>query len=385
MKTVRIKPGEVKIGEPLPWAVYSLEDSLLLQKGAIVSSTKQLQVLIEKGIYRSMTDQEIEHEQRLEREKALLAKRQHANPFRIRQQCIDGLAKLLTAIEEQTSEHAEVVLDELAGDIQWLCDRHADSTLGTIHLCVEHRYNVLHPIHSAILCELLGKQIKLPDTQRLDMIMAALSMNVGMFMLQEVLFHQTTPLTKQQNIEVFNHPRKSNKLLEQAGITNQVCLRAVLEHHEKIDGKGYPNSLDAKDIGTEAKIITLADIYAALITPRRHRPPILAREALKSIFEKRGNEVDEVLAAQFIREIGVFPPGSIVRLVNGEIAVVTKRAINRKSGDSTHPTVHSIITPRGAPYQSPKKRDCTHEMFKILEFEPKDKLPPVDPRAIWPH
>jgi len=382
-KIVRVKPGEVKIGEPLRWAVYTLKNSLLLKKGTVVSSSKQLQVLIERGIYREMTQEEIQEEER--RHARERRRQQRVDPFRLRKQCMDILAGLLEGIENHTRKVSEYELEDLAEDFQWLCERHADSTLGAIHLCPEFRYNVLHPIHSAVLCELLGKKLQLPEENRIAMIMAALFMNVGMFTLQERLFAQHSPLTAKQKTEVFEHPLKSRDLLEHAGVTNPLCLQAVLEHHERIDGKGYPQKLPGEQICTEAKIIALADMYSAMVTPRRHRQPIFAKEAMKSIFEKRGNEVDEVLAAQFIREVGVFPPGSVVRLVNSKIAIVSKRQVSRKSGDSTHPTVYSVLAPRGALYEKPKKRECTHEMFRILGFEPKDKIPPLDPKSIWPH
>jgi HD-GYP domain-containing protein (c-di-GMP phosphodiesterase class II) len=84
-------------------------------------------------------------------------------------------------------------------------------------------------------------------------------------------------------------------------------------------------------------VVALADMYSAMITPRSYRQPVMAHNALKNIFTKRGEAVDNQLTQLLIREVGLYPPGSFVKLVNGDTAIVIKRAISKKKIKAPHP------------------------------------------------
>jgi hypothetical protein len=115
-----------------------------------------------------------------------------------------------------------------------------------------------------------------------------------------------------------------------------------------------------------------------MITPRIHHESILAKDALREIFLSRGKKVNEALALQFIKTVGVFPPGAFVRLSNGEIAVVIKRG-----KDGTAPTVSSIVSPRGGRYARPFRRNRDDEKFKIREMIPPDGNIQPNLRTLW--
>ncbi|MBL4743522.1 MAG: hypothetical protein JKX87_02625, partial [Cycloclasticus sp.] len=88
--------------------------------------------------------------------------------------------------------------------------------------------------------------------------------------------------------------------------------------------------------------------------------------ALKEIFTDRGKSVDDHLAQLLIKEVGVFPPGSFVKLANGDTAIVIKRAIVKKGRNATAPMVACIVGPRGGMYEKPALRDSNLDMYKII-------------------
>ncbi len=384
MEFVRIKSEDVSVGIPLPWSVYCIEKALLLQEGTLISSERQRQVILQRGVYRNLTQQEIQI--REEQRANSVSKEEPApeiNPFSFKEGWARILSDLLPSIANGTASEVPEKIIPITTEIQLACECQADAVLAAIHLSRHFSYTAVHPIHTAILCELLGKRINTPEQERTKILAAALTMNVGMQSLQETLFEQKTPLTDKQKQGIVNHPAKSVSLLRSSGVTDSIWLQAILQHHERINATGYPDQLSGDKICEPAKIIALADMYAALVTPRVHRKPIVAQEALKAVFNKRGQEVDETLANQLIREVGVFPPGSVVRLANGEIAVVTRRAIVKKKRDSTAPMVHSILSPRGGLYDEPIKRDCSNVLFKISEAAPTALPDSVEPLTIW--
>ena len=342
----------------------------------MISSKQQIGVFVERGLFRQLKPEEAQLPESN-------TKKIRMNPFAAKESWSHKLAKLLPAIVAGSAQDVCQQINCIAHNMQEVCDYDADTLLAAVHLSRGYAYTVVHPVHTAILCELLGKRLELSSCERASIIAAALTMNLGMLELQDVLFAQKTPLTDSQKKEIFLHPSGSVELLKQAGVCDELWLEAVEFHHEKVDGSGYPKRLLGAEIGQAAKIIALADMYSALVTPRAHRTSLMPKEALKSIFEKRGEIVDDNLATQLIREVGVFPPGAYVRLANGDTAVVTKRAVVKKDRDSTAPIVYSLISPRGGIYEFPHERDCSQALFKITDICNPELPESVDPLKIW--
>ncbi|MEG3193662.1 HD domain-containing phosphohydrolase, partial [Lysobacter sp. D1-1-M9] len=147
-----------------------------------------------------------------------------------------------------------------------------------------------------------------------------------------------------------------------------IWLEAVLHHHERLDGSGYPNRLTAAAITAGARTLAIVDIYSAMVRPRAYREAIHARHALRNLFMERGKAVDEALATLLIREIGVFPPGTPVRLANGEVGVVLHRG-----RDAARPVVARLINANGTLAAIAAQRDTSTPAYAITETVPPNK------------
>lgn len=265
-----------------------------------------------------------------------------------------------------------------AKDVQELCATDLDAGLGALHIDHEGQYIHIHPIHTALLTELMAKSLNIPEPERISMIAAALTANIGMLELQATLYGQKEPLSPRQQEEIWAHPKLGVTLLEKVGVTDALWLDMILHHHERFNGTGYPSGLSGDSVKIGVRVISLADTYSAMVMPRSYRSALQAKEALKKIFLKSGGDIDESLAHAFIKELGIYPPGTFVRLVNGEIAVVIKRGSSAKN-----PVVQSIISPRGGPYSIPRQHNCEQDMYKIKEVAPREKNLPVSLRKLW--
>jgi len=367
LKKVSVKPGDITVGKATPWPIYDIEETLLLQQGTVINSERQLQILLEKGLYRGLTPKEIIKLEE-QREQQLLAEKRSKvinNPFQMENSCAIETEQLLTTLAANEKINVVETTKYISNQIRHCCKINANSTLAAVHLADSFSYSVLHPLHTAILCELLMRRLSFTDEQEQTVISAALTMNIGMHELQNELFAQTTPLTDEQTLAINQHPQKSVEILKKAGVNDTHWLTIVGQHHERINGEGYPDKLAGKAIHQGAKVIALADMYAAMITPRAYRKPIMAQQALKDIFSKRGQSVDDQLTQMLIREVGIYPPGSFVTLVNGDIAIVIKRATVR-NGKTIAPSVCSIIGPRGGMYSRYKMHDSSMDQYKII-------------------
>jgi HD-GYP domain-containing protein (c-di-GMP phosphodiesterase class II) len=369
---LRISASDVKVGQPLTWDCYDTHGVLLLRRGSVVSSDRQLEGLISRGLFVNAAGIQEKVKPKEQAAPQIISAFHIVDDLKLR------LKGILDAIAKPQNGDLQARVIKLCQDLQALCDMDADAALGSLHLDHEGRYTVIHPLHVALLAELIGRKKNLSVEDRQTMLAAAMTANVAMNDLQEVLHKQQTPLTDAQKEAIRLHPLQGVEMLLDAGIKDDVWIKSVLHHHEKLDGSGYPGALKGDGIPLQVRILSLADTYSAMITPRVYRGQILAKEALRDIFLKRGSEVDGELAGLFIKELGVFPPGAFVKLQNGESAVVIKRGAN-----PTCPEVCSVIGPRGAPLSPTIKRDTSDANYVIREMVPRDNIVRLDLHKLW--
>ena len=364
MRTIKIKKDDLVIGHPLPWQVYGANQQLLLNEGFVLNSEKQKETLLSRKPYRLP----VQHELTEESSSSKLDTYFKGTPFDTLNALKQSIVSILDDIHQsQQNDYNRSVLD-LASVVQKLCRENADAALGALMLDQDALYTHIHPILCAILTELLTRRRKIPEQDRMPYIAAALTQNIGMLHEQENLTHQSAPLTDKQRKLIHEHPYKSREIMQGVGIDNKDWLNALLLHHERFDGKGYPQGLAGDAIPEPVRILSLADIYSAMILPRQYRDGLFVKQALRDIFMQRGSAVDAELTALLIKEIGIYPPGAFVQLINGETAIVLRRGLKNAHA----PLVLSILSPRGAPYSNPQQRE-THQnqLYGIVKVVPR--------------
>lgn len=262
---------------------------------------------------------------------------------------------------------AEALL--LGARLTALVEADADAVLGALLLDDGAAYADIHPLMVGALATLVAARLGIDGALRPRLVAAAFSCNLGL-LPQHPALARPGPLVPMLEDLVRSHPVRSHTLLREHGVDDPLWLTLVLQHHERPDGSGYPDALRGPDIDPLARLLSLADIYSAMVLPREYRHGIRAQQAVRRIFLARGQQVDAALAADFIGEIGVFPPGACVRLVNGETGVVVRRGSPRREW----PVVSSFLSPRGGIYPRPLHRDgaCDprHAVADVLGREP---------------
>ncbi len=366
-ETRKLLSGELMVGEPSPWHIYDSKGRLLLKKGMIFFSQRQIIKLLALGGY---VNNSLDPEPVIEN--VALQINDAMSPFQQIDEVVSRLESLFDDIVTRSVNQNEVLgkqFYDVSKSIIELCEYDLDATIGAIHLNKNHNYTVVHPLYCSIIAYVLATSIKLSERRVISTIAAALTSNIGMFELQNMLINQPGKLSQQQRAEVEKHTMRSTVLLRRIGVTDKLWTEIVLQHHEKIDGTGYPRNLKGDDFIKEARIVGLADRYHAMVAPRDYRVGLSPTEALKKIFKERGGEVDEELSQILIKKMGVYPPGSFVKLENDEIAIVVRLTHNR-----TKPSVKSIMTPEGRIYSTPLQRDCSNLRHRIAGLcRPADK------------
>lgn len=373
----KLSERQIQVGKPVPFDCYDGQGNLLFKKGLIVDSQRQVEFLLERGLF-GKTEATSD-----EGSKGDSYNDKPPTPFELIGDYYNRLSRCLGAHEGETESHtaaADVLtrIGNLALKLQQLCRMDSDAVLGAIHLYHAGRYSVMHPLYRALVCELVATRGAMEESERLQLISAALTADISMTRLQDELSRQKDALQPQQKAQIACHPQESVRMLTELGVTSKSWILAVLQHHEALDGSGYPQHLSKEALTASARILRLADLYTAQITPQAYRSTATSKLAMREIYLRRGAEVDESLALFLIKELGVFPPGAFVRLQSGELAVITRRTDNPKA-----PAAMAVVGPRGAPYERPIPRKTEWPEYEIRDVVERDRIVNVNMNTLW--
>jgi len=355
----RLSVSDIVIGEPLPWDVYGAGDKLLLRRGHVIQNTRQAEELVQRGLFIDAGQAERLAQAKKEAQQSI--KREAPSALRFINLAGKRLERLLYNLSNEADAQAKIL--EVAKALVYASDINADVVLGSIFLNqAAAGYAVRHGIDTALIALIIARAMKKSAEEIQAIMAAALTMNIAMLRQQDQLESKQESLTERELELIRTHPAQGVELLKQAGITHPDWLNYVLLHHENADGNGYPRGKEVMEIPQNAKILTLADHYCASVSIRKYRKTLLPSAALRDVLLAGGKASDPMLAAYFIKELGAYPPGTFVRLQNGEIGVVTRRGKTAPT-----PVVHSFIGPRGAPLSFPIQRDTTKELYVIRD------------------
>jgi hypothetical protein len=342
------------IGSPLPFRVLDAQGRLLLNEGQLIQDEAQLEALAERGAWAERASVEA-----VRRARAGAA----APPVVVQLSLFDRWERLLWQFDKLARGLARrelpgVNLPPFYKALRALVDRDPDIALFLCTRQEDHRfalYPLRHSIHCAVLATLTARQLGW-DENRIDALgCAALSMNLGILELQATMAEQDDPPTKKQMDQIRAHPDAAVALLRTAGIVDDDWLASVADHHEHNGGGGYPRG--KSQVHESAHVLRNIDVYMAKISPRAKRPGIAPQLAVRQLFQQGPSDP---LSMAIIKTLGVHPPGSLVKLRSGEIAVAIRRP-----AAGTHPLVATLSDRNGRPSGETHRRNTAEPDYDV--------------------
>lgn len=224
-------------------------------------------------------------------------------------------------VTEGTMEPMNKVL-ELADDIVYEVMHSPRQYLSFTDIKVRDVYTVSHSVNVAVLSLLLGIDLALDRKRLPDLFLGALFHDIGMNFINEKVFMKDGKLDVHEFVKIKEHPQKGYDLIKNFSFANAYIKIIILEHHEKLDGTGYPKQQTANEIHQLAQIVAVADVYDAMTSDRvysRAVAPALALEHLTHVSKKH---LDPHLVDLFIKKIAPYPEGCLVKLSNQRIGLV---------------------------------------------------------------
>jgi len=361
----KLSGSDITLGEPLTFSLHDANGHLLLSKGYVITSRCAVDRLLKlnavKGDVGNRGGGNTPSIDTSSRSKTPREPIENLSVF----ERVDGLTlnlkhTLISSLKTPELVDLQTRVKNFATKIQALCKEDIDATLASPYLDISNPYIVVHQIMGAILTEIIAERKGLSAVERLPFICAALTRDIGQLQIQSDLDKCNGPLPPSLKQAMREHPSRSGAILSAAGVTDIGWLGAVRMHHERIDGSGYPLGLPDASIALGAQILAIADTYSAMTKVRPYRTKAHnPTDALRNLYKTE--DQGSALADTLIKGIGMMPPGSIVKLKNGEVAVVKSCILN-----SNKATVFSVYDKHGMPLFSPISRETKLPDFEIV-------------------
>lgn len=302
----------LKIGIKLTADAYASDGSLLLREGRIIETEHQLFRLSQSDVkfkkrsifgYRNhlITRESLQSAIEAAQSRPTVSRERLQNAISLKTEVVHDITELFDGIGSKGSldvNLAERSARRLVGDI------HEDSSalLLTTRLKDADAYTFTHSANVCILAMYITLNVGFQD-QLIDVGTGALLHDVGKIATPDQILNKRGPLDPSERSIINRHPQDGLDIIAQEGYQNDIVFSCVLDHHEKINGSGYPNYKNSDNIGTFARITCLADIYDALTTDRPYRKGMTPMDALMLMGQEMQDGLDPVLFNRFVAAV----------------------------------------------------------------------------------
>ena len=312
MRLRTVKTSALMSGMVLGQDVLQSTGAFLLQKGMVLTGAA-IRKLENWDIPEVMVE-EPEGEQKDELEAKLRPEmsRSHART-------VDLMERVLTRGADEAIETEAV--RSAVGEIMNQVELGKDVLLGLTHLQSYDNYVFSHSVNVCVLALIIGEGLNLSSDDLKELGEAALMHDIGMLNVSAGVWSHQRSLTQEELLEIRRHPLYGRDLLENSQDFSPRVAAVAYQHHERYDGSGYPQGIQGVAIDRFARIIAVADVYDACISPRPHRDPLTPREALNNLTLEKDKYDPEILYA-FLSVMAIYPIGCFVQLSTGELAKV---------------------------------------------------------------
>ncbi|VVN83745.1 HD-GYP domain-containing protein [Pseudomonas fluorescens] len=264
------------------------------------------------------------------------------------------------AVIEQ--EQIVSLVDEISDSIL----RHPNALISLARLKNADEYTYMHSVAVCALMIALARQLGLGEELVHEAGIAGLLHDIGKVTISDDILNKPGKLTSNEYATVCNHPEAGAAILVSCQHVSALVVDACLHHHEKVDGSGYPRHLDGERISLLARMAAVCDVYDAITSDRPYKRGWGPAESIHKMAEWHGH-FDEKVFQAFVRTVGIYPVGSLVRLASGALGVV----IEQHEKSLLTPKVKVFFLTKGRTPISPKVVDLakTAGLDKIVARE----------------
>ena len=242
--------------------------------------------------------------------------------------CLEAKAAVVSMFEEVRMGKAVDVggARQLVEDISDSVARNPGAIISLARLKTADDYTYMHSVAVCAMMVALAKQLGLDAQQTRSCGMAGLLHDLGKVAMPIEVLNKPGKLTEAEFDIMKTHPTEGYKMLMASSGVDAVSLDVVLHHHEKMDGSGYPEQLKGDQISLYSKMGAVCDVYDAITSNRPYKSGWDPAESLRKMAEWASGHFDPTVFQAFVKSMGIYPVGSLVRLTSGRIGVVIEQS-----------------------------------------------------------
>ncbi|MBX9713289.1 MAG: HD-GYP domain-containing protein [Pseudomonadaceae bacterium] len=261
---------------------------------------------------------------------------------------------------------------ELVEEISASVLRHPNALISLARLKNSDEYTYMHSVAVCALMIALARQLGLAEEQVREAGMAGLLHDIGKMMIPDDILNKPGKLTDSEFDTVRSHPLAGGKILMDSQQVSAMVLDVCLHHHEKVDGSGYPHRLKGDQISLFAKMGAVCDVYDAITSDRPYKNGWDPAESIRKMAEWCKGHFDDAVFKAFVKSVGIYPTGSLVRLESGRLGVVMDQ----------HET--SLLTPRVKVFFSAKsKAPIPQQIIDLAKLVGREKIVGRESQEEW--
>jgi len=328
--------------------VYIDTDRGLDDQGAVAADV--VQAAVEQEIVAAMSAPDDTLVRVSVREEAARARKVHDQAHKVVRSMM-GDVRLGKAV---SLEDAEPVVEAITSSVL----RNSNALMGLIGIKNKDDYTFLHSVSVCTLMIAFGRSLGLAGEELRQGGIGGLLHDIGKMKVPDEVLNKPGRLTDAEFDLIKKHPGDGHAvLLETAGI-GAVPLDITRHHHERLDGSGYPDRLAGDAISVMARMAAIVDVYDAITADRCYHKGMPAAEALRKMWEWSSAHFDQKLLQAFMRCVGIYPVGSLVRLESGRLGVVTEQ----NESSLLTPRVRTFFSTRSNGYIKPELVDLGRKL-----------------------
>jgi HD-GYP domain-containing protein (c-di-GMP phosphodiesterase class II) len=274
--------------------------------------------------------------------------------FKRTNELLDRMAQDIRAGDDLKLEEIELVV----GDMVESMVRNPDALMWVARMREQDLNIYGHGLSVAINLVAFGRHLGYPKAQLAQLGLLGLLLDVGKIKLPRELLEKNSRLTAEEFEQVKEHVDLGLQILRETPNIHPDVLEGIAQHHERMNGSGYPSNLMGDKISTFGRMSAIADTYAAVTKPRPYAEVISPHQALQMLSSWSGSQFQTDMVEQFIQSIGVFPVGSMVELSTGEVAVVVTHSKIKR----LRPKVLVLTMPDKTICANPSTRDLLYDV-----------------------
>ncbi len=250
------------------------------------------------------------------------------------------------------AENATRLVEEISDSVT----RNAGALISLARLKTADDYTYMHSVAVCALMIALGRQLQLEESLIRKVGVAGLLHDLGKAMMPMEVLNKPGKLTDAEFRIMKGHPEEGYKLLQESSGVDEIAFDVVLHHHEKTDGSGYPKGLKDGEISLYAKMGAVCDVYDAITSNRPYKAGWDPAESLRKMAEWANGHFDPRIFQAFVKSVGIYPIGSLIRLNSGRLGIV----IDQSPKSLLTPSIKVFFSTRSNSRIKPEIIDLSH-------------------------